>query len=399
MTAWGVGPKIACATVPYALVMILLHIRFYPDSVISPVPYAAFISCGIALILLGFPVWLSSAMKIDAFFQKRVLATKGIYGIMRNPVYAGSFFVHLGIVLLFRSWFLITIPIVFYISFRFLILSEEAYLERMFGEEFTAYKRRIHALLPTPGRIYEAFFYPAPVGMIQENLYAVKSRDVNLFIYRAGADAVCIDAGYGDDATAEGLDMIGIEAGSISHLFLTHGDSDHTGGLHHFPAARVFLGKDEKEMIDGTRPRIAGIYRSPRLREGYSLIDDGDIISVGSITVRAIATPGHTPGHMAYLVNDRILFTGDAIIVQNGGVAPFYRPFNMDHAAAVASARRLSGLEGITIMCTAHTGYTRRSDEPFREWKSGQGIPDDLMRQYRSVRPEPPADADASLPE
>lgn len=46
---------------------------------------------------------------------------------------------------------------------------------------------------------------------------------------------------------------------------------------------------------------------------------DGEILSLGSVTVEAIATPGHTNCHHAYLINrDRIL-TGDALFIRGCG--------------------------------------------------------------------------------
>ena len=55
----------------------------------------------------------------------------------------------------------------------------------------------------------------------------------------------------------------------------------------------------------------------------YRRLDDGDEIDLGGLTLRAIATPGHTPEHLAYLLLDgavpRALFSGGTLIV--GGVA------------------------------------------------------------------------------
>lgn len=53
-------------------------------------------------------------------------------------------------------------------------------------------------------------------------------------------------------------------------------------------------------------------------------LTDGEILSVGEVQIKAIATPGHTDSHMAYLVNnkDRVL-TGDALLIRGCGRTDF----------------------------------------------------------------------------
>lgn len=52
-------------------------------------------------------------------------------------------------------------------------------------------------------------------------------------------------------------------------------------------------------------------------------IGDREQISVGSILIEAIATPGHTDSHMAYLVNQTHLLTGDALLIRGCGRTDF----------------------------------------------------------------------------
>jgi glyoxylase-like metal-dependent hydrolase (beta-lactamase superfamily II) len=53
------------------------------------------------------------------------------------------------------------------------------------------------------------------------------------------------------------------------------------------------------------------------------LIKDGDVLTVGGIEIRAIATPGHTDSHMAYLVNHDRVLTGDALFIRGCGRTDF----------------------------------------------------------------------------
>lgn len=52
-------------------------------------------------------------------------------------------------------------------------------------------------------------------------------------------------------------------------------------------------------------------------------IQDGEGLTIGSVTVRAIATPGHTDSHMAYWVNGNHVLTGDALFIRGCGRTDF----------------------------------------------------------------------------
>jgi sulfur dioxygenase len=52
-------------------------------------------------------------------------------------------------------------------------------------------------------------------------------------------------------------------------------------------------------------------------------IHDGEMLKLGAITIKAISTPGHTDSHMAYLVNDDRVLTGDALFIRGCGRTDF----------------------------------------------------------------------------
>jgi sulfur dioxygenase len=52
-------------------------------------------------------------------------------------------------------------------------------------------------------------------------------------------------------------------------------------------------------------------------------IHDGETLNVGAVVVQAIATPGHTDSHMAYLVNGTHLLSGDALFIRGCGRTDF----------------------------------------------------------------------------
>ena len=67
----------------------------------------------------------------------------GIYRVSRNPMYVAYFIYFLGCVLLTRSFILLTILIVFQITAHWIILSEERWCIKKFGEEYINYMNKV----------------------------------------------------------------------------------------------------------------------------------------------------------------------------------------------------------------------------------------------------------------
>lgn len=55
--------------------------------------------------------------------------------------------------------------------------------------------------------------------------------------------------------------------------------------------------------------------------DGY--LKHKEVLQLGEITIKTIATPGHTDSHNAYLVNDTHLLTGDALFIRGCGRTDF----------------------------------------------------------------------------
>ena len=78
---------------------------------------------------------------------------------------------------------------------------------------------------------------------------------------------------------------------------------------------------------------------------------------------------------MSYLVDRRVLFSGDTIALRAHGdvgpgtAHPFFRLANMDTARAKAPIRALARLENVALLCTAHTGYTTQVAQAMSAWR------------------------------
>ncbi|AFY91048.1 MBL fold metallo-hydrolase [Chroococcidiopsis thermalis] len=98
------------------------------------------------------------------------------------------------------------------------------------------------------------------------------------------------------------------------------------------------------------------------------LIRDGEMLLLGSISIQAIATPGHTDSHMAYRVNNDRVLTGDALFIRGCGRTDFQ---GGDAAVLFDSvSQRLFTLPDETLVYPAHDyrGYTVSTIGEERRW-------------------------------
>jgi glyoxylase-like metal-dependent hydrolase (beta-lactamase superfamily II) len=71
---------------------------------------------------------------------------------------------------------------------------------------------------------------------------------------------------------------------------------------------------------------------------------------------------------MCYLVNDSLLFTGDALKLNKRGIEKFYKFFNMDSETASKSIGKIVRIPGVQYLFTAHNGYTDDFNYAVRDW-------------------------------
>ena len=192
---------------------------------------------------------------------------------------------------------------------------------------------------------------------------------VNFYACVKDGNVICIDTGMSVRSTTNGLRRLGLDPATVSHVFLTHSDFDHVGGLAALPGAAVYLSADEAQMVDGTTARSFGLLRNSLSGREWTPCRDGEVVNAGGIKVVAIATPGHTPGSMSYLIEDRYLFVGDALRLVKGVVRPFLKLLVMDMPMHLASLRKLAAVGEARLLFTAHSGHTSEVAVAMRDWR------------------------------
>lgn len=202
------------------------------------------------------------------------------------------------------------------------------------------------------------FFKPIKTQQLTDNIYAVRTLISNFYIYTDGEHTICFDTGFMPIIIKNQLRKMNISTDQISHIFLTHSDFDHVGGIKLFKNGQIYLSTDEEKMVTFKVPRKFILFNK-RIPRNYKTLKDGDITCIGKIKVKAIPTPGHTPGSMSYLVNDSILFTGDTLTIRNGKVKPFFWLQNMNTNIQKESIKKLLKIDSIKLICTGHTGYLK----------------------------------------
>lgn len=192
---------------------------------------------------------------------------------------------------------------------------------------------------------------------VTHGAFIIKDSFVNMFVLKDSDNYIAIDAGNDPKMIRNELKKLSIDTAKVVAVLLTHSDGDHTGALSMFKNATVYLSNAEEQMINGTTARRLGSHNSIS-RKNYKLLNDGQILTVGSLKIKCILTPGHTPGSMSYVVNDSLLYVGDAFSLTKGKITKPNPVFTQDMETALKSFDKIAKLPTVTHIFTAHTGYS-----------------------------------------
>lgn len=156
-------------------------------------------------------------------------------------------------------------------------------------------------------------------------------------------DAAVVDPGF---APEKFLEIIETEGLTVTTILFTHGHSDHTGGgqvLKDLTGADMYGGGDD--LIPGALP-----------------LEDGQILRLGDLEIKALASPGHSPGHFCFLCEGRLV-TGDILFCGKvGGTGPYFP--GSSARQEYESLHRLMKLPGDTMVFPGHDYYGGEGQRP-----------------------------------
>ena len=244
-------------------------------------------------------------------------------------------------------------------------------------------------------------FKPLNTGWIDKNVACVREWVANIFCYCKDNAVIMIDAGYNYDRLAEKMGWLGIAPQSVQHILITHQDTDHVGAVEAdspglFQNAALYIGEVENRYLTGEvrRKVIYHLYKLPQvtINNKKVLLQDGEVINIDGIKIECFLVPGHTWGHMVYLVDDRYLFTGDTIWFGADGGYSFISALAEDNELAVRSLtaleEKLRGRDLHPLFITGHTGWTDNMDFAFAH-------KNELCSPFRKKAHDPNAPYDA----
>lgn len=173
-----------------------------------------------------------------------------------------------------------------------------------------------------------------------------------------------------DTPLTESLDALQVDLADIDYVGLSHFHIDHVGQLPVFTQSVLLLGQADWDTLvqEQPAPELDPSFFTAWLQGQASVqpvAGDHDVFGDGSVVM--LATPGHTEGHHALLVQlaetGPVLLTGDAVHFEENYKHNRVPSFNADRAATLASIDRLQRLAhnlGATLIIQHEADHVKR---------------------------------------
>lgn len=197
------------------------------------------------------------------------------------------------------------------------------------------------------------------VGPIGTNCYFLQDEESGLM--------AIIDPG---DDWERILHQVKKAEGEVKYILLTHGHYDHTTAVPDLvkalPGVQVYIHQAD---ANGAGSQLFPLAAQVKDLNNY---DEGDTLSLGSLTIEVLHTPGHSKGSVTLKVWD-VLFTGDTLFCGSCGRTDLR---GGSYEEIMASLKRLGELEGDFHVCPGHdrtsTLERERQYNPFLREAMGQ---------------------------
>ena len=171
--------------------------------------------------------------------------------------------------------------------------------------------------------------------------------DVDNNVWIVGNDTECVIIDSPHDAAAI---INQVRGRNVKAILLTHAHNDHIGAARDVAqavGAPIYLHPADQVLWEQVYPDF----------KPDAELADGDVFEIGGATLKAIHTPGHSPGSTCFhLASEGTVFTGDTLF--NGGPGATGRSYS-DYPTILTSIReRLLPLPAETVVRTGHGDNT-----------------------------------------
>jgi glyoxylase-like metal-dependent hydrolase (beta-lactamase superfamily II) len=233
------------------------------------------------------------------------------------------------------------------------------------------------------------------------------------YVVETSKGLVLVDSGLQDNASLlkSQLAILGFDWRHVRVVLLTHAHGDHCGGAEHLRAvlgAKVYAGRGDSAVLRAGGPREAffSIFSMPNDNPHPTTVDvelkGGESVVFGNVRFLALATPGHTPGSICYLMEQadlRALFAGDVISMLRGdeeshtlerqalGIYSVYLPprYRGDARAYLSSLRELRLLPVPDLILPGHPRAETEPQSPCLSHQGWRGLLDQGIRDMETL--------------
>jgi hydroxyacylglutathione hydrolase len=140
-------------------------------------------------------------------------------------------------------------------------------------------------------------------------------------------DVVVIDPGLEPESILDFLRQQGLQVAAILN---THGHADHIAGndavKHAFPDAPLMIGSGDEAMLSDADLNLSAPFGMPVTSPPADrLLGEGDVVETAGMRLEVLDIPGHSPGHVVFVVRGQpmLVFGGDVLFRGSVGRTDF----------------------------------------------------------------------------